>query len=145
MFQVPGYPAAHDWLQFSICLGRNQSGSNYNARHFHYPKSTTQAASCDWCCPSLHQNTYTAQTDRHVYNRWYRYDQQGYCCPRIIVNPDLAIVTRSMPILYGEVESSNLSNVKVLDRINQATARILSYTNKCFLVCANLFYIQLYH
>ena len=77
----------------------------------------------------LHPNNYAAQTDQHVYNRWYRYDQQGYCCPRVIVNPDLAIVIGNMPMLYGEVESSNLSDFKVLDRIDQATARILSYTN----------------
>ena len=32
MFQAPGHPAASDWLQFSICLGGHQSGSNYYAR-----------------------------------------------------------------------------------------------------------------
>ena len=60
---------------------------------------------------------------------------------------NLVIVTGTMPTLYGEVESSNPSDVKVLDRLNQATARILSNTDKCFAVYAksDLFYIKLCH
>ena len=82
----------------------------------------------------LHPNKYTTQQNRTLYDRWYAYNQQQYCSPGIIVNPDLAIVATSVPTLYGEVESSHRSDATTLDKLHQVSARILCYTDKCFSV-----------
>ena len=84
----------------------------------------------------LHPNKYNIQTDRTTYNRWYGYNQQKYCCPGVIVSLDLAVITRTVPTLYGEVESSNLSDATTFEMLDQVSAGILCYTDKCFSVYA---------
>ena len=73
-------------------------------------------------------------------------NKKGYCCPGVIVNPNLVVVTGTMPTLYGEVESINPLDDHVLDRFDQVSSRVLCYTDKCFSVYtkSDVFYIQLY-
>ena len=124
-----------DWLHFSLHLGGKQPGSDYNARFEyifikkarHGPPIGTALAH------PLHQRKYDAITDRTIYDRWYSYNQQQYCMPGV-VNPDLAIVARTVPTLYGEVESSHLADATSFERLDQCSARVLSYRDKCFSV-----------
>ena len=61
----------------------------------------------------------------------------GFRSPNIFINPDLAIVAGCTPTLYSEVESNRgRRDDTVIDKLNQAVARILCYTNKCFSVYA---------
>ena len=61
----------------------------------------------------------------------------GFYSPNIFINPDLAIVAGCTPTLYSEVESNRgRQDDTVIDKLNQAVARILCYTNKCFSVYA---------
>ena len=49
-----------------------------------------------------------------------------------MVNPDIGIVMGSVPTFYGEVESGGLNDGTMLDRLDQVSARVLCYTDKCF-------------
>ena len=144
IFQVQGYPVPCSWLQFSVHLGGQQCGSNYNAR-FQYvsiqksDSRTTQShleENPTGVGHPLHLNKYDIYTDRTTYDRWYGYDQQPYCYPGVMVNLDLAIVTGTEPTLYGEVESSCWSDATAFERLDQVSARVLCYTDKCFSIYA---------
>ena len=50
----------------------------------------------------------------------------------MMINPDIEILTGSVPTFYGEVESSGSKEKTMLDKLNQVSARVLCYTNKCF-------------
>ena len=137
-----------NWLQFSVWLGEQQPGSNYNVR-FKYvfvrkgPNMQPLGTGMDH---SLHPRRYDARTDRILYNRWYRYNWDKYCIPGVVVNPDLAIVMGTVPTLYGKVESSHSSDDTSFEWLDQCSVRILSYTNKCFSVYAksDIIHIKFY-
>ena len=77
------------------------------------------------------------QQDRKIYDWCHTYDSLRLCSPNVFINPDLAIVVGSTPTLYGEVESNTgRRDDAVIDKLNQAVARILCYTHKCFSVYA---------
>ena len=80
---------------------------------------------------------FSVQQDRKIYDRCHRYDSLGLRSPNIFINPNLAIVAGSTPTLYSEVESNTgRRDDVVIDKLNQAVARILCYTDKCFSVYA---------
>ena len=62
------------------------------------------------------------------------------------MNLDLAIIVGTVPTLYGEVESSHFSDDTSFKWLDQCSARILSYTNKCFSVYAksDIIHIKFY-
>ena len=70
MFQVPGHPAACDWLQFSVHLGGNQSGSNFNARfEYVFVKQKYYMGSklpLVWLIPCIQTPTEFKQTDMYM-------------------------------------------------------------------------------
>ena len=76
--------------------------------------------------------TYSAVTDRKLYDRWFSYNQSGYCVPGVVVNPDLGIVARTAPTLFGEVELGHHSDEQNFLRLDQCSSQILCYTNRCF-------------
>ena len=59
---------------------------------------------------TLAPQTYSAATDQTLCNRWFSYNQMGYCVPGVVVNPDLGIIAGTAPTLYGEVESGHCSD-----------------------------------
>ena len=136
---MPPYPVdEHDWLQFSVWLGGQQPGSNYNAR-FEYVfvrKEPNMPPLGTGVAHPLHPRRYNAKTDRTLYNRWYRYNWDKYCIPGVVVKMDYAIVMGTVPTLYGEVESSHSADATSLEWLAKCSVRILSYTNKCFSVYA---------
>ena len=79
---------------------------------------------------------FSVQQDRKIYDQCHRYDTLRFCSPNIYINPDLAIVAGCTPTLYGEVESNRGRRDAVIEKLNQAVARILCYTDKCFSVYA---------
>ena len=136
---MPPYPVDEcDWLQFSVQLGGQQPGSNYNAR-FKYVfvrKGPNMEPIGTGVAHPLHPFRYSARTERVLYNRRYRYNQDKYCIPGVIVNLDLAIVMGMVPTLYAEVESSHSFDDTSFKWLDQCSVRILSYMNKCFSVYA---------
>ena len=88
----------------------------------------------------LHLLTYTIHDDRRVYDRWHNYDALGCCSPNLYINLDLAIISGTNPMLYGEVESynhrENASDDKPIAKLSQAVCRILNYTDRCFAIYA---------
>ena len=124
-----------NWLQTSVRLGGKQSGSNYNVRiEYVYVRreSSSEEAIGTGVNNILAPLKYTAELDRKIYDRWYNYNQCAYCVPGVTVNPDLGIIAGTSPTLYGEVESGHHTDVQNFIRLDQCTARILSYTDKCF-------------
>ena len=91
----------------------------------------------------LAPQTCSAATDQTLYNRWYSYNQRGYCVPGVVVNPDLGIVAGTAPTLYGEVELGHRSDERNLLRLDQCSSRILCYSNKCFSLYAKTSVIHL--
>ena len=49
-----------------------------------------------------------------------------------MINPDIGIVTGSVTTFYGEVESSSSKEETMLDKLDQVSAWVLCYTDKCF-------------
>ena len=49
-----------------------------------------------------------------------------------MVNLEIGIVMGSVPTFYGEVESGGQNDGTMLDRLDQASARVLCYMDKCF-------------
>ena len=49
-----------------------------------------------------------------------------------MVNPDIGIVMGSVSMFDGEVESLGQNEGTVLDRLDQVSARVLCYMDKCF-------------
>ena len=87
--------------------------------------------------------TYSAATDRTLYNIWFSYNQRGYCVPGVVVNPDLGIVAGTAPTFYGEIESGHHSDEQKFLRLDQCSSRILCYTDKCFSLYAKASVIHL--
>ena len=50
----------------------------------------------------------------------------------MMINPNIGIVTGSVPTSYGEVESAGSKEKSTLDKLDQVSARVLCYTDKCF-------------
>ena len=80
----------------------------------------------------LHPEEYDVKLDRKIYNKWFRYDRELYCSPGVMINPDIGVVTGSVPTFYGEVESSGSKEKTSLDKLDQVSARVLYYTDKYF-------------
>ena len=49
-----------------------------------------------------------------------------------MINLDIGIVAASVLTFYGEVESFGSKEKMTLDKLDQVSARVLCYTNKCF-------------
>ena len=76
----------------------------------------------------LAKQNFTAKHDRNVYNKWYQYNEQNFCCSSTELQSDLQVSAGAMPTLYGEVSSlQGQSNVPGINRINILAACILCY------------------
>ena len=76
----------------------------------------------------LAKKYFMAKHDRNVYNKWYQYNEQNFCCSSTELQPDLQVSAGAMPTLYGEVSSiQDRSNIPAINRINILVARILCY------------------
>ena len=76
----------------------------------------------------LAQRNFTANHDRNIYNKWYAYNEQNFCCSSTEIQPDLQVAAGAMPTLYGEVCSApGQSIVPAVNRINITASRILCY------------------
>ena len=112
-------------LQQSLHGGGSQHGSNLNV-HLEYiwVKKMTGGKAKD----PLAKKNFTAKHDRNVYNKWYQYNEQNFCCSSTELQSNLQVSAGAMPTLYGEVSSiQGRSNVLEINRINILAARILCY------------------
>ena len=76
----------------------------------------------------LAKQNFMAKHDRNIYNKWYQYNEQNFCCSSTELQPNLQVSAGAMPTLYGEVSSiQGQSNVPAINRINILAARILCY------------------
>ena len=50
----------------------------------------------------------------------------------MMIKPNIGIVAGSVPTSYGEVESAGSKEKSMLDKLDQVSARVLCYTDKCF-------------
>ena len=118
-------------------LGGQQRDSNYNTR-IHYifiqrPDDRELRHKQDENTGHhLHPSTYGIDLDRKIYDRWYAFDQNLHCCPVVMANLDIGIVAGSVPTFYGEIESGGWNDGTILDRLDQMSARVLCYMDKCF-------------
>ena len=85
-------------LQQSLHGGGNQHGSNLNVC-LEYIWTGGKAKD-----PLAKQN-FMAKHDRNIYNKWYQYNEQNFCCSTTELQPDLQVSAGAMPTLYGEVSS----------------------------------------
>ena len=53
----------------------------------------------------LTNKNFTAKHDRNVYNKWFQYNEQTFCCSNTEIQPNLQVSAEAMPSLYGEVSS----------------------------------------
>ena len=137
IFQSPGGQGQYDWLQFSVRLGGQQCGSNYNTRiqYIFIERSVDRSARPKHDASALHPlhpDAYNTKLDRKIHNKWFRYDRELYCSPGMMINPDIRIVAGSVPTFYGEIESSGSKEKTMLNKLDQVSARVLCYTDKCF-------------
>ena len=89
-------------LQQSLHDGGSQQRSNLNVRlEYIWVKKMTGRKTKD---PLAKQN-FTAKHDKNVYNKWYQYNEQNFCCSSTELQPDLHVSAGAMPTLYGEVSS----------------------------------------
>ena len=131
-------------LQQSLHGGGNQHGSNLNV-HLEdiWVKKMTGGKAKD----PLAKPNFTATHDRNIYNKWYQYNEQNFCCSSTELQPDLQVSAGTMPTLYGEVSSiQGRSNVPAINRINILAAHILCYNKHAiaFYAEANAFSILFY-
>ena len=139
MFQSPSGQGQHDWLQFSVKLRGQQCGSNYNTRiQYIFVERSLDSKRDTSALHPLYPDEYDAKLDRKIYDRWFRYDQVLYCSPCIMINLDIGIVAGSIPTFCGEVESSSSKESTMLDKLDQVSAWVLCYTDKCFSMFAQL-------
>ena len=76
----------------------------------------------------LAKQNFMAKHNRNVYNKWYQYNEQSFCCSSTELQPDLQVSAGAMPTLYGEVSSlQGQLNVPAMNRINILAAHILCY------------------
>ena len=54
--------------------------------------------------PLIKQN-FMAKHNRNVYNKWYQYNEQNFCCSSTELQFNLQVSAGTMPTLYGEVSS----------------------------------------
>ena len=131
-------------LQQSLHGRGSQHGSNLNV-HLEYisVKKMIGRKAKD---PLAKQN-FMAKHDRNIYNKWYQYNEQNFCCSRTELQPNLQVSAGAMPTLYGEVSSiQGRSNIPAINRINILAARILCYNKHAiaFYAEANAFSILFY-
>ena len=89
-------------LQQSLHSGGSQRGSNLNVRlEYIWVKKVTGRKAKD---PLAKQN-FMAKHNRNVYNKWYQYNEQNFCCLSTELQPDLQVSAGAMPTLYGQVSS----------------------------------------
>ena len=55
-----------------------------------------------------------------------------------MIYPDIGIVTGSVPTFYEDVKSSGSKEKSMFDKLDQVSARVLCYTDKCFSMFAQL-------
>ena len=112
-------------LQQSLHGGGSQHRSNLNVcLEYIWVKKMTGGKAKD---PLAKQN-FMAKHDRNIYNKWYQYNEQNFCCSSTELQPDLQVSPGTMPTLHGEVSSiQSRSNVPAINRINIHAAHILCY------------------
>ena len=112
-------------LQQSLHGRGSQHGSNLNVcLEYIWVKKMTSRKAKD----PLAKKNFTAKHDRNIYNKWYQYNEQNFCCSSTELQPDLQVSAGAMPTLYGEVSSiQGQLNVPAINRINILAARILCY------------------
>ena len=89
-------------LQQSLHSWGSQDGSNLNVcLEYIWVKKMTGGKTKD---PLAKQN-FMAKHDRNIYNKWYEYNEQNFCCSSTELQPDLQVSAGAMPMLYGEVSS----------------------------------------
>ena len=89
-------------LQQSLHGRGNQHGSNLNVRlEYIWVKKVTGGKAKD---PLAKQN-FMAKHEINVYNKWYQYNEQNFCCSSTELQPDLQVSAGAMPTLHGEVSS----------------------------------------
>ena len=137
MFQSPSSQGQRDSLQFLVRLGGQQCGSNYNTRiQYVLVKRLLDSKRDTSALHPLHPDEYDTKLDRKICDRWFGYNQELYCSPSVMINPDIGIVAGSIPTFYGEVESSGSKKSTTLDKLDQVSAQVLHYTDKCFSMLA---------
>ena len=112
-------------LQQSLHGGGSQHRSNLNAcLEYIWVKKMTGRKAKD----PLAKRKFMAKHDQNIYNKWYQYNEQNFCCSSTELQPDLQVSAGVMPTLYGEVSSiQGRSNVPAINRINILAAHILCY------------------
>ena len=89
-------------LQQSLHGGGNQNGSNLNVcLEYIWVKKMTGGKAKD----PLAKPNFMATHDRNIYNKWYQYNEQNFCCSSTELQPNLQVSAGAMPTLYGEVSS----------------------------------------
>ena len=112
-------------LQQSLHGGESQHRSNLNVRlEYIWVKKMTGRKAKD----PLAKKNFMAKHNRNVYNKWYQYNEQNFCCSSTGLQPDLQVSAGAMPTLYGEVSSiRDRLNILAINRINILAAHILCY------------------
>ena len=65
-----------------------------------------------------------------MYDNWYLYNLQGFCCSSTELQADLQTSAGAMPMMYGEVSSLHgKSTTLVIRRIDTLASCILCYNN----------------
>ena len=129
-------------LQQSLHGRGNQHGSNLNVclEYIWVKKMTGGKAKDPLAKPNF-------MHDRNIYNKWYQYNEQNFCCSSTELQLNLQVSAGAMPTLYGEVSSiQGQSNVPAINRINILAACILCYNKHAiaFYAEANAFSILFY-
>ena len=89
-------------LQQSLHGGGSQHRSNLNVcLEYIWVKKVIGGKTKD---PLAKQN-FTAKHYRNVYNKWYQYNEQNFCCSSTELQPNLQVSAGAMPTLYCEVSS----------------------------------------
>ena len=124
--------------------GGNQHRSNLNVcLEYIWVKKTTGGKAKD----PLAKPNFMATQDRNIYNKWYQYNEQNFCCSSTELQPNLQVSAGAMPTLYGEVSSiQGRSNIPAINRIYILAAHILCYNKYAiaFYAEANAFSILFY-
>ena len=131
-------------LQQSLHSRRSQQGSNLNVcLEYIWVKKMIGRKAKDL----LAKKYFMAKHNRNVYNKWYQYNEQNFCCSSTELQPNLQVSAGAMPTLYGEVSSiQGRSNIPAINRINILVAHILWYNKHAIAFYAeeNVFNILFY-
>ena len=110
-------------LQQSLHGRGSQHGSNLNVRlEYIWVKKMTGRKAKD----PPGKNNFMAKHDRNIYNKWYQYNEQNFCCSSTELQPNLQVSAVAMPTLFGEV-SSIQGRLNIL-AINKLTFLQLAYS-----------------